>query len=70
MFIDNQRVYMQSGRGCDASNVHDEEVLNPNEMYYSDDEQERHRGERDFKQTGGDAVQDLAAFRRRRRRFW
>ena len=41
IFIDTQRVYMSSGRGCDASNVHDEEVNNPNEMYYSDDEKER-----------------------------
>jgi len=36
-----QQVYQNSGRGCDASNVYDEEVLNPNEMYFSDDEKER-----------------------------
>ena len=28
-------------RGCDASNWHDEEVDNPSEVYYSDDEEER-----------------------------
>ena len=39
--LDTVQVYQQSGRGCDASNLHDEEVLHPYEMEYSDDEQER-----------------------------
>jgi Gar1/Naf1 RNA binding region len=39
--INTNAVYQASGRGCDASNIHDEEVLNPKDMYYSDDEQER-----------------------------
>jgi rRNA processing protein Gar1 len=39
--INTNAVYQASGRGCDASNMHDEEVLNPKDMYYSDDEQER-----------------------------
>ncbi|KAL3911611.1 MAG: hypothetical protein SGILL_007212, partial [Bacillariaceae sp.] len=39
--IDTQRVVQSSGKGCDASNLYDEEVMNSHEMYYSDDEQER-----------------------------
>ena len=39
--VDTQVIYRISGKGCDASNLHDEEVVNPNEMYFSDDEQER-----------------------------
>lgn len=39
--INTSEVYRLQGRGCDASNMHDEEILNPSEMYYSDDEEER-----------------------------
>ena len=39
--VDTQSVVRNSGRGCDASNVYDEEVQNVKEMYFSDDEQER-----------------------------
>jgi hypothetical protein len=38
--IDPKLIEAQSGRGCDASNVYDEEV-NHQEMEYSDDEEER-----------------------------
>ena len=39
--LDTNKIYQISGRGCDASNMYDEEVTNPNEMYFSDDEKER-----------------------------
>lgn len=39
--IDPEAISKMSGRGCDASNLHDEEVVNPNDMYFSDDEEER-----------------------------
>lgn len=39
--VDTAVILRQSGRGCDASNLYDEEVINPKEMYFSDDEQER-----------------------------
>ena len=39
--IDTGFVMRSSGKGCDASNIYDEEVLNANDMYYSDDEKER-----------------------------
>jgi hypothetical protein len=39
--IDTGLVLRSSGKGCDASNLYDEEVVNSNEIYYSDDEQER-----------------------------
>jgi rRNA processing protein Gar1 len=39
--IDTGLVLRSSGKGCDASNLYDEEVMNSNEMYYSDDEKER-----------------------------
>jgi len=39
--IDTGSVIRSSGKGCDASNIYDEEVINSSEMYYSDDEQER-----------------------------
>jgi rRNA processing protein Gar1 len=39
--VDTAFILRQSGRGCDASNVYDEEVQNTNEMYFSDDEKER-----------------------------
>lgn len=39
--LDTAQVYRNSGRGCDASNFYDEEVQNPGEMYYSDDEKEK-----------------------------
>ncbi|KAG7343931.1 Gar1/Naf1 RNA binding region-containing protein [Nitzschia inconspicua] len=39
--IDTDHVLRSSGKGCDASNLFDEEVVNSNEIYYSDDEQER-----------------------------
>jgi len=38
--IDTRAVMRRSGKGCDASNVYDEE-LNANEVEYSDDEEER-----------------------------
>jgi rRNA processing protein Gar1 len=41
ILIDPVMVARWSGKGCDASNQHDEEATNPNEMYYSDDEEER-----------------------------
>jgi hypothetical protein len=37
--LDTSRI--SHSKGCDASNAHDEEVTNPEEMDYSDDEQER-----------------------------
>eukprot|EP00751_Fragilariopsis_kerguelensis_P016654 CAMPEP_0170840752 /NCGR_PEP_ID=MMETSP0734-20130129/4761_1 /TAXON_ID=186038 /ORGANISM="Fragilariopsis kerguelensis, Strain L26-C5" /LENGTH=716 /DNA_ID=CAMNT_0011208613 /DNA_START=29 /DNA_END=2179 /DNA_ORIENTATION=- len=39
--IDTSFIMRSSGKGCDASNVYDEEVLNSNDLYYSDDEKER-----------------------------
>jgi rRNA processing protein Gar1 len=45
--VDTQSVVRNSGKGCDASNVYDEEVQNAKEMYFSDDEQER-----EFKRKG------------------
>ncbi|KAL3944745.1 MAG: hypothetical protein SGBAC_001164 [Bacillariaceae sp.] len=39
--IDTDLLLRTSGKGCDASNVYDEEVLNKDEVYYSDDEKER-----------------------------
>ncbi|CAJ1945240.1 unnamed protein product [Cylindrotheca closterium] len=39
--IDTDMILRKSGKGCDASNVYDEEVNNKEEMYYSDDEKER-----------------------------
>ena len=38
--IDTSHVIQLSGKGCDASNLYDEE-LNANEIDYSDDEEER-----------------------------
>ena len=40
-FIDTHAIYQNSARGCDASNVYDEEVVHPSEMDFSDDEKER-----------------------------
>ena len=48
--IDTGLVLRSSGKGCDASNLYDEEVVNSNEIYYSDDEQER---EAKSKKKGG-----------------
>ncbi len=39
--IDPALIMKASGRGSDASNFYDEEVTNPNDLDYSDDEQER-----------------------------
>jgi rRNA processing protein Gar1 len=39
--VDTSVILRLSGRGCDASNLYDEEVVNTNDMYFSDDEQER-----------------------------
>ena len=39
--INTEVVYETSGRGCDASNRYDEEIVNPNQLDYSDDEEER-----------------------------
>jgi len=38
--IDTSLVLKTSAKGCDASNIHDEEILEPQEEYYSDDEKE------------------------------
>lgn len=39
--IDPVLIMRASGRGSDASNFYDEEITNPNDLDYSDDEQER-----------------------------
>mmetsp|Transcript_25274 Transcript_25274/g.69677 ORF Transcript_25274/g.69677 Transcript_25274/m.69677 type:complete len:644 (+) Transcript_25274:152-2083(+) len=39
--IDTAFVMRSSGKGCDASNMYDEEIVNSSEAYYSDDEKER-----------------------------
>ena len=39
--VDTHTVAMNSKKGCDASNVYDEEVTDIHEMYFSDDEAER-----------------------------
>mmetsp|Transcript_6222 Transcript_6222/g.15397 ORF Transcript_6222/g.15397 Transcript_6222/m.15397 type:complete len:645 (-) Transcript_6222:57-1991(-) len=39
--IDTGLVLRTSGKGCDASNKYDEEILDSSEAYYSDDEKER-----------------------------
>eukprot|EP00536_Pseudo-nitzschia_multiseries_P007879 jgi/Psemu1/287422/fgenesh1_pg.190_\ len=39
--IDTGFVMRTSGKGCDASNIYDEEIVNSSEAYYSDDEKER-----------------------------
>ncbi|KAI2507985.1 Gar1/Naf1 RNA binding region [Fragilaria crotonensis] len=39
--LDTFAIMRNSGKGCDASNLFDEEVLNANELYFSDDEEER-----------------------------
>ncbi|VEU36284.1 unnamed protein product [Pseudo-nitzschia multistriata] len=39
--IDTSFVMKTSGKGCDASNIYDEEIINSSEAYYSDDEKER-----------------------------
>ena len=39
--IDTHKVMQISGRGCDASNMYDEELGVNEQQYYSDDEQER-----------------------------
>ena len=39
--IDTTTIMRTSGKGCDASNLYDEEVVNVSEMYFSDDEEER-----------------------------
>jgi hypothetical protein len=39
--LDTFAIMRNSGKGCDASNLYDEEVLNVNDLYFSDDEEER-----------------------------
>ncbi len=39
--LDTFAIMRNSGKGCDASNLYDEEVLHANELYFSDDEEER-----------------------------
>jgi len=39
--LDTFHIMRTSGKGCDASNLYDEEVLNANDLYFSDDEEER-----------------------------
>eukprot|EP00980_Cylindrotheca_fusiformis_P008523 scaffold1807_cov140-Cylindrotheca_fusiformis.AAC.15 len=39
--LDTGSILRKSGKGCDASNIYDEEVGNGDVMYYSDDEKER-----------------------------
>ena len=39
--IDTGLVLRTSGKGCDASNIYDEEIVDSSESYYSDDEKER-----------------------------
>ncbi|GFH58852.1 hypothetical protein CTEN210_15328 [Chaetoceros tenuissimus] len=39
--VDTQIVVKNSRKGCDASNMHDEEVTDVKDMYFSDDEEER-----------------------------
>jgi rRNA processing protein Gar1 len=39
--LDTFSIMKNSGKGCDASNFYDEEVLNANDLYFSDDEEER-----------------------------
>ncbi|KAL9180148.1 hypothetical protein ACHAXT_008118 [Thalassiosira profunda] len=53
--IDTDQIIKVSGRGCDASNVYDEEA-GPGELYFSDDEQERQakRGNRKPRSVGNE----------------
>jgi rRNA processing protein Gar1 len=39
--VNTYDIIRASGKGCDASNLHDEEVMHAHELYFSDDEQER-----------------------------
>jgi hypothetical protein len=39
--LDRMAIFKRSGRGCDASNVFDEEITNPHDQDFSDDEEER-----------------------------
>jgi rRNA processing protein Gar1 len=54
VLVDTAFILRQGGRGCDASNVFDEEVVNTNEMYFSDDEQEREAKSGKKKKKGRD----------------
>ena len=56
--IDAETILKMSARGCDASNVYDEEVVNPNDMYFSDDEQEREIKRGKKKKKGGTDAQN------------
>ena len=53
--IDTRSIMRQSGRGCDASNLYDEEVVNATDMYFSDDEEEKQfkRGKKSKGKGGG-----------------
>eukprot|EP00551_Chaetoceros_affinis_P005890 CAMPEP_0203686082 /NCGR_PEP_ID=MMETSP0090-20130426/48879_1 /ASSEMBLY_ACC=CAM_ASM_001088 /TAXON_ID=426623 /ORGANISM="Chaetoceros affinis, Strain CCMP159" /LENGTH=747 /DNA_ID=CAMNT_0050555297 /DNA_START=98 /DNA_END=2341 /DNA_ORIENTATION=+ len=52
-FVDTQSVVRNSRKGCDASNIYDEEVSDVKEMYFSDDEEERQAKQRSKKRHGG-----------------
>jgi rRNA processing protein Gar1 len=54
VLVDTAFILRQGGRGCDASNIFDEEVVNTNEMYFSDDEQEREAKSGKKKKKGRD----------------
>ena len=58
--IDTHSVIKLSGKGCDASNRYDEEVLNKSEMYFSDDEAERlvKKGKKKGGRQGRNSVQE------------
>jgi hypothetical protein len=49
--LDAHQVLRQSGRGCDASNFWDEEIVDASAMEYSDDEQEQLAKQRHKHQT-------------------
>ena len=51
--VDTHSLLANRQRGCDASNVHDEEVQNAGEMDYSDDEAERQARRRKSRHRSG-----------------
>ncbi|KAL7546924.1 hypothetical protein ACHAWF_010248 [Thalassiosira exigua] len=55
--INTDHIIRVSGKGCDASNMHDEELGPSEQQYFSDDEQERQakRGNRKPRQQGGES---------------
>jgi hypothetical protein len=56
--LDTFAIMRTSGKGCDASNLYDEEVLTSNDMYFSDDEQEREFKNRGKKKGGKNQRKD------------